>query len=44
MIAIAPIAVARSTDFVPRVTQVPRKALLLADSVFDDQYFRFLLH
>jgi hypothetical protein len=38
-----PITIARSSDFMPGVTQVPREPLLLADLVFDDQYFHFPL-
>jgi hypothetical protein len=35
----APITVARSTDFMPSVTQDPREPPLLADFVFGEQYF-----
>jgi hypothetical protein len=37
------ITIARGSDFMPGVTQVPREALLLADFVLDGQYLHFPL-
>jgi hypothetical protein len=37
------ITIARSSDFMPGVTQVPREPLLLADFALDDQYLHFPL-